>query len=264
MSPTAQQDKLLLPFLTLATSLFLLLDLVGMLQWFKNFRSYLMFPIHTLSSSIVTNTGLLTTSILQNNSIKMQNLLLKERILELESENSKLQKEIAEFPKFAEYQKTLGLHSYQQTVTAQILDIRVNTIEGTLLLNKGSNDGAKVGMPVIYNNYYVCSLIEVRSADSLCLSFIVPGQEFIGYIPSKKITGIVKIGINGMVLGDLLATEKVSLKDAVSMKKEDFPYFFTLGIISEVPPDDGSAERKAVLDSPLRLSELLYVTIVVK
>ena len=248
----------------LIASLLLLADLVGYVNWFKNARSYIVYPVQVFGAATVKTLQLASLSVVQGSSLKSENLTLRQKVLELEGVVAEYTRERELSTEFKEYLATINEASYAGTESATVLDLNVGNLQGKILLNKGEMAGISKGMPVVYGSYYIGVISEVTTFESTCITFLLPAQEFVGYVQKRNISGIVNVGINGMELRDLLANEKVTLHDAVTIKREGYPYFMTLGTIAVVPANNGSAERKAMLVSPVALSDLTFVTIVKK
>ncbi len=262
MPPVETREKSGLLIITLVASLLLLADLVGFFQWYKNARSYIGFPIATLTHEIARNLGYTISSVVTNNSLKRQNIDLRQKVIELELLSQTYKTELEKHPDLNKLSESIKKSNYLKTEQAEILDIQAQNLPGQLLLNKGEKNGITKGMPVVFGNAYIGYISQVTTNDSLCTSYVVPGQEMVGYIAIKKITGIIKVSLSDMQLGDLLATEQVALHDVVSVKRENYPYFFALGLVSKVPLNNGSAERTATISSSIPISDLTYVTIV--
>lgn len=262
MAPTRSKDYSQLLVGVLLASLVLLLDLVGFLSWYKNFRSYVLHPGLTAFHNVSVGITEATISAFKGTTLRKENLVLRQKVLELESLSTQYAEQLKATSALQQLYETTKVTTFKSTEKAQILDLHAERLAGKLLLNKGATSGIKEGMPVTVANYYLGYITSVTPYESTCTTYEIPGQEFVGYIQSKKITGIVRVGINGMELGDLLATEQVALHDVVSLRKEGYPYYLTLGTITKIPLNNGSAERTAIVNSPLMLTNLTYVTII--
>ena len=251
-------------YIVLLSSILLLGDLVGFFHGYKNFRSFVGTPIATFYQNTKLTFEYTFFSMSHGTSLKHENVALRQRILELEGIVGQYQLETQQDVKLHQFYESTQSTKYGQVVNAQVLDTYANRLPGKLLLNKGLRDGLEVGMPVVFGSFYVGYLSEVNTADSTCTTYLVPNQEFIGYIPTRKLTGIIKVGISDITLGDLLASENVALHDVVTIKREGYSYLFTLGAISQVPTNNGSAERKAKITGSVPVTEISFVTIVKK
>lgn len=262
MSPSQPNDTTPLLVAIFFSSILILLDLVGFLGWYKNIRSYISYPITTVGHNLNTIFLQTVSSTLHGTTLKNENLALRQKVIELESLVISYTDQVNKLPALQKLYETTRAVSYKKTENAEVISTRADQVAGKLLLNKGSSSGIKLGMPVVVANFYLGYISSVTTFDSISTIFSIPGQEFICYIQAKKITGIARVGINGVELGDLLANEKVALHDVVSIKRDGFPYFYTLGNIMRIPANNGSAERKAVVESPIDISTLMYVTII--
>lgn len=262
MTPPTFKDQTGVLLAILVASLLLLADLVGLLGWFKSARAYILYPVQIVGEEIFRNTRNTLTSVVKGNSLKQENLTLRQRVLELENIVTTLEQAQEKQTGFQAFQQHISQEKYRKTVIAQVLDTHTNALQGKLTLGQGSRAGVVVGMPVALGSAYVGYISEVTPFESTCLTFYLPNQEFLGYVQKRKVTGIVRVGINGMELGDLLASEQVVLHDVVTLKRAGYPYFFTLGAVSRAPLNNGSAERTASITSQVQLDELNFVTIV--
>ncbi|MCC7304121.1 hypothetical protein IT418_01765 [bacterium] len=262
MAPAESQGRTGLLLVTLIMTIVLLADLVGFMQWYKNIRSYILLPVTVFIDTIQKNSAYTLISIVKSDTLKKQNIELRQRVIELESLAESYKTELDKVPRLNELSSIIGRNNYKSVEQAQILDVQHGRIKGMLQINKGTQNGITVGMPAVFGNFYIGYVSSVTSNDSIITGYMVPGQEFAGYVQTKKITGIVTVGVNDIELGDLLATEQVALHDIVSIRQENFPYFFTLGLISKVPLNNGSAERKATITGKVSVNDLTYITII--
>jgi cell shape-determining protein MreC len=262
MTPPSFKDQTSVLLAILVASFLLLADLVGILGWFKTARAYVLYPVQSVGGEVIRNTRDTLASLVKGNSLKRENLSLRQRVLELENVVTTLEQAQQKQTGYQAFLQYTAQEKYKKVVTAQVLDTHADLLQGKLTLGQGSRAGISVGMPVVLGSTYVGFISEVTPFESKCITVYLPNQEFLGYVQKRKLSGIVKVGINGMELGDLLASEQVALHDVVSLKREGFPYFFTLGTISRAPLNNGSAERTAGIVSPIQLDELNFVTII--
>lgn len=265
MPPTTSKDLTPILVLLFFSSLLLLLDLTGALYWFKQIRSYIAYPLTTVSFTIKSGTLHSFQNIFDGSTLSEENITLKQRILELETANTSYAQDIESFKSLGKELDTLKKDKeYKRSERARVLDIHTENIRGKIKLNRGSRVGIRTGMPVVIGNSYVGYISEVTPYESICITYLIPGQEFVGYILKSKISGILKTEISTIEMTDLLATEQVKLHDVVSVRREDYPYYFSFGTIAKVPANDGSAERKATVNGLLPLDFINYVTVVLE
>jgi cell shape-determining protein MreC len=253
-------DSLLI-YTVLFSSIIILADLTGYITSIKRFRAFTTYPLVVATSTIKKSTSNFL-SIFRQESLLKENNQLKQRNLELESKLSDLEQSKTVAAEIAKYTSTITAKEYKKTVTALIIDNSYSNNQGQLLLAKGTSSNIEKGMPVVLGSTYIGYISEASDFSSVCTTYLQPGQQFVGYLLTRKITASVKTTLSAIQLFDLLATDTVQLLDTVSIKREKYPYFFTLATIIQLPNKTGSAERTAVLESPIRISELTYVTVV--
>lgn len=255
------RTDVLLIYTLLFSSIVILADLTGYISLVRQFRALTIYPIEVTTSaikkttanffSVFTQKSLLT----ENNKLKQRNLELESKLLEYE-QNAIIGKEVAR------YSATVPAATYKKTIDALILDNSYSNNQGQLLLAKGTTNGIKKGMPVVLGTSYIGYISEESAFSSVCTTFLQPGQQFVGYLLTRKITASVKTSLSTMQLFDLLATDTVQLHDVVSIKRDGFAYYFKLATITHLPDKTGSAERTAILESALNVTDLSYVTVV--
>lgn len=265
MPPATSKDYTPILVLLFISSLLLLLDLTGMLTGFKRLRSYLTYPLTTVSFTIKSSWINSLQSIFKGSSLKTENIELKQKLLELEAANEAYIEKIDTYKTLEDEINSIQKdREYKRSERARVLDLYTDNVRGKLKLNKGERSGITAGMPVVVGGVYIGYISEVTPFESTCVTYIIPGQEFVGYILKSKVSGIVKTEISTIEMTDLLATEQVKLHDMVSIRRENLPYFYSLGTISRAPPNDGSAERKALISEILSLDSISFVTIVIE
>jgi len=264
MNPKHREIPRNILFLILTAAILVLADLTGYLSGYKNIRNYFGMPFTTAARYISTTLGYTTNSIVNSRKLKEENLELRQKILLLDNIITQAE-ENREFSDSLE--KSLNEAKrikYKKVISSEILTMKYSNLTGKILLNRGEKDGIKVGMPVAIGNKYVGYIEETYLYQSLCKSYLVPDQEFVGYIPRNKVTGILHTTVNYIKFQDLLATDKVNLQDSVKIKQDGYPYYFEIGKVISIPRKEGSAEKIAHITSTLDLEKYYFVTIIIK
>jgi cell shape-determining protein MreC len=253
----------LLVAIILFSSIVVLADLIGYLAFVKRFRSFITYPISYTASKVQLSLNTFG-ALFSQGSLTKENAQLKQRVIELESALSLQNEDKALAAALDSYKKTIPSATYKKTFNALILDTRYQYSPGKLLLAAGNNNGLKEGMPVVLGATYIGYLSEVSDFSSVVTTYQHAGQQFVGYLLSRKITASIKTTLTEIYLFDLLATDIIQLHDQVSIKRAGYPYFFQFGTISTLPNVAGSADRLVTIRNPITTTELTYVTIVLE
>lgn len=138
MPPTTSKDLTPILVLLFFSSLLLLLDLTGALYWFKQIRSYIAYPLTTVSFTIKSGTLHSFQNIFEGSTLSEENIALKQRILELETANTSYAEEIESFKSLSKELDTLKKDKeYKRSERARVLDIHTENIRGKIKLNRG-------------------------------------------------------------------------------------------------------------------------------
>lgn len=248
----------------LLSIILILLDLVGFFSSIKSFRSYITYPILVLTSQTAEKITILSNGLFNSTNLRSENIELKQRILTLEESLDIYKDNLEDYSKYINTVRQITKTDYKEVTQARILSNHYNNSDGLILLDAGSNSGITVGSPVVYGKYYVCFIEEVYPQFSICKSMQIPGQEFVAYIPKRKVTGILNTTVKELFVGDLLATDPVTLGDEVKIKMENFNYYLTVGNIIEIPQKEGSAEKLAIITPSVNISDLTFVSVIIK
>ena len=170
-------------------SLFLMvLDSRDMLDPVKSFGSAIITPV----SRTLTNAGSSINADPANDSDLARQLdaVTQERD-ELAAENARLRELVAEINQLRSQVGFQQTHPELTAVTASVVGRDPQGIEKFVLIDRGSNDGIRVGMPVVSPDFLVGEIVEVDENRSKVLLMIDAGYQTGARLQGSRGTGIV-------------------------------------------------------------------------
>jgi rod shape-determining protein MreC len=198
----------------------------------------------------------------------------------LEEENKKLKKKISslasEVRTYSEthlecmrLRKLLNLQeSFQsQTIAARVIGRERSSIFKTILLDKGSSNGLKVGLPVVAVGGVVGRIIDVSWNVSKVLLFIDYNSNIDALVQNARAQGILQgSGNKGCVLKYVQRLENVNVGDAVvsSGLAGVFPKGLLLGTVVSVDKEETNLFQKIRVAPSVDVSKLEEVLVIVK
>jgi rod shape-determining protein MreC len=236
---------------------------------FRNFFGYLLFPSQKVFSEFFYKQKDINKNIKNLFSVYEENKLLKEKIKKLEyvlprldllsSENEKL-KSILEY-------KT---SSIDKVVPAQVVGRSIADWYRAIIIDKGLNDGVRLGCPVILGEkpvpYLVGQIIEVNSSFSKVLLITDSNSSISGYMIFSGLDGIVQgANKNSLIVKYVSKDSNVKIGDTVvsSGLGGVFPYGFYIGVIEKVKKNSNKQFQDITIKTALDLERLHDVFVVI-
>jgi len=195
----------------------------------------------------------------------------------LEQENKKLRKKVDELNKtliayqegYQEAQRLKKLLSitdnyHDHFVAARVIGREQAALSRTVLINKGSSDGLKNGMPVIAHPGLIGRLVDVSWNVSRVLLFIDENSNIDAIVQRNRTQGIVNgAGSRGMILKYVSKTQDVQEGDVIisSGMGGVFPKGWMIGRVMHVDKKDAGLFLKITIAPFVDLSKLEEVLI---
>jgi rod shape-determining protein MreC len=198
--------------------------------------------------------------------VRQQNADLQKQIAALRLERAALAEDALQAQRLS---KLLNFrqHYVSQTVLAQVLGTSGTDGSRMLLLDKGSNDGLKPGMPVITPDGIVGKLRDVFPGTSELLLLSDPSSGAGVLLASTRIRAIVKGSATGRVyINNLTADDRIKPGEQVLTSGGDqvFPRGLPVGTIQSIAPDPEHQPYTAITLLPAanlnQLEEVLVIT----
>ncbi len=183
------------------------------------------------------------------------------QLRELQSENSTLREQLGY--KQANPDFDLG----GATVLARVLGIDPSNLAYIIIIDQGSEDGVKVGMPVVTPKGLVGRVIELGGHWSKVLLVIDPSSSVNAVVQSTRATGIVQGSVdNSLIIKYVPQGEAIKAGDLIltSGMGGNFPKRLVIGKVTEVQRRDGDAFQQATIQPSVDFPRLEFVLIVNK
>jgi len=190
--------------------------------------------------------------------VERDNKRLKARILELEEagrENSRLRSLLA-------FQKRTTFES----VAAKVIAFDASNFSRSFVINKGQQQGIKIGNPVITPDGVVGIIQEVSKTNSRVLLINNPEFAMAAEVPRSHAAGVVSGMLDGqskLKYLELDADVRIG-DDVISIGRNSrFPGGIPIGIVSKILKDPTGLMLSAILTLEVQLSSLQEVLVIV-
>ncbi len=190
-----------------------------------------------------------------------ENKALNEQIGALVSENAKLRRNLAETQALLSQSISLDPKTYN------LLPARPVGVDRYLKIDKGSDDGVKIGWAVVFKDNYIGRVVSASLRESNIKLVTDPDSKLAAFSISKegRAKGIVKgeFGLE-MVMDKILHEEKISEGDLVySEGTEGFlPRGLILGRVTQVLEKENEVFKQAKLKSIFDVGDLEVVFLI--
>ncbi len=192
--------------------------------------------------------------------VSQENKALTEQLAQVLSENANLRKKLNETQAFAD-QQVLSAQTFNLVATRPIGMTRY------LILDKGSDDGFKVGLPVVYKDSYLGKINFVSAKRSEVMLSSDPDSHIAAYVADNN--GKAKGVLNGqfgseMVLDKILHEEPLTENDLVYSEGSELeiPRGLVLGQVSQVLGKDNGVFKQAKIKPMFDLANLDVVFVI--
>lgn len=254
-------DAKLLFFLLILSILLLILDNFRILNPAKGLLQTVTIPIQYglyKSSKVVTNQF---EFIILSRRASQENKALTEQLALVFSENANLRRKLAEAEGFLEQQKSLDPRDFSLVAARPIGKSRF------LIIDKGSDDGIKVGQAVVYKDNFLGRTRDVGPKKAMVMLSTDPDSKISAFVSSQdgRAKGVLqgKFG-SEMLLDKVLHNEALEVNDLVYSEgtEVEIPRGLILGRVAEVSARDNEVFKQAKINSVFDTSDLDIVFIV--
>lgn len=185
-----------------------------------------------------------------------------EQMANILSENAELRKKVSELQAQVDQKNALDSQNFIQ-VTAR--PVGINRF---LFIDRGSDDGIKVGQPVIFKNNYIGTIKEVSPKKSSVILPSDPDSHISAFVSGAdgKAKGILEGQFGSeMLLDKVLHAESVKEKDLVYTEgtEVEVPRGLILGEVSEVLQRENEVFKQAKVKPIFDISDLDLVFVVI-
>jgi rod shape-determining protein MreC len=255
-----KEDTKIIIFSLLIAVLLFLIDLSGALIWPKGALQQIFTPIqyglYKTSSQFTRQFEFIVLA----RRASQENKALSEQLAQVLSENSQLQKKLAETQSLLAQQTTLDVQTFALQAARPIGFSRF------LIIDKGESDGLKVGQTVIYKDNYIGQIKEVSPRRSIVSLATDPDTKIAAFVINNngRAQGIL-LGQFGseMLLDKVIHEEPMEKNDLVYTggTEENIPRGLIIGRVEETVVKDGEVFKQAKVKPIFNLGnlDLLFV-----
>lgn len=257
-----KQDSKIIIFSVLIAVLLILVDMTGALNFPKGLLQSATIPVQYGLFKTSSQIGKQFEFIVLARRASQENKAMAEQLAQVLSENSQLQKQLAE---------TKGMLGQQQTLDAQtfaLVPARPLSLSRYLIIDKGSDHGLKSGQVVIYKDNFIGIIKEVSPKKSTVTLPTDPDAKLSAFASGQdgRAKGIL-LGQFGseMLLDKIIQEEPIGKRDLVytSGTEEEVPRGLIIGQVVETIVKDGEVFKQAKVKpnfDPASLDVLFIIT----
>jgi rod shape-determining protein MreC len=228
-------------------------------------------PLQEAVSRVTHPIGNFFSTLLRLPAIRQDNLDLRERVAELEAQQATqqaLQAALNEAEALLDLQQSFGTRV--ESTAAQVISAGASNFEWTITIDKGSDDGIEVDMPVVASAGLVGHVLRVSATASVVQLIIDPGSFAAGRLDGSGESGLLEgRGANDLVLSGVEPTTPVEPGERVVTAGYRFgglgslyPPNILIGSVSHVISEETALEKQVTVRPAVDFSSLSLVLVV--
>jgi rod shape-determining protein MreC len=248
----------------LVMGIFFLLDSIGALQFIYQTRSFISDPLLFIGKQSSANTVTFFSQIGSIHTLYEDNVSLRAEVLQLKQQIAQ-NTNLTNFCAIAdEYLKESTIKGVTKQIDAQVLDTAFGDATGTLLINKGQNDGIMIGQAVTTGNTYIGTVSRIFPNTAVITSIYRQNSSLKVAIQNKKVIGLLQNQNGRFVIGDILVTENVKEGDTVIAFILDDKITLPLATVTRIEEGIGGSTKQVLVSPLVSLNDLTLVTIIIE
>jgi rod shape-determining protein MreC len=215
------------------------------------------------AETVATRRGTNWLTVIQSiGTLAKENAELRTKTVALEAELAKL-KEVEHENVILKAELQFTAAGQSSFISAQLIGRSSTGIIKDLIIDRGSTDGLLVGQSVVAQGYLIGTLNNVTPRTSTVMLLTNPRSLVPVLLQDNRSTGILRGGISGLVVNDLLIDAPVNRGETVvtSGLGGGTPSGLPIGKIVEVISQKGDITKKATVSSPIDITKLEVVFI---
>jgi len=197
--------------------------------------------------------------------VREENVRLREELRKHKAINNEYREAVAinvRLSKLLEMKETIQT----PTLTAEIIGVDPSQWFKTVIINRGSSDGIKDGMPAVTSEGVVGQVTNTSPHFAKILLATDPNSALDGLIQETRVRGVVKGGGAGFHMEYVLKNNEVTKGDRIvtSGIGDIFPKGIPIGTVSKVEKSGRGMFQEIEIEPAADFSQLEYLLIVMK
>lgn len=228
-------------------------------------------PLQEAVSRVTHPIGNFFSTLFRLPAIRRDNQDLRERVAELEAERATtqaIQAALNEAESLLELQESFGARV--ESTAAQVISAGVSNFEWAITIDKGSDDGIAIDMPVVASAGLVGHVVRVSATASVVQLIIDPGSFAAGRLDGSNESGLLEgRGSSDLVLSGIEPTTPVDPGERVVTAGYRFgglgslyPPNILIGSVSHVVSEETALEKQVAVRPAVDFSSLSLVLVV--
>jgi len=239
----------------------------GVIGAVKSLGSAVVSPVVSLVDAVTRPIGNLFAGAINYGAVTAENGRLRATIGRLEQQRTATSFQVQQLKELSALQDVPFLGSLK-TVTAAATSIDTSNFASTLVVNKGTDDGVAVGMPVVGGGGLVGQVVTVSSRSST-IRLVTDGASHVGGVFGRSATyGVVNGAASGRPLDvDFVAPHtKIRIGQTVftnGLNGAEYPAGIPIGTVRSASTPVNSIQMSIQLAPSADLDHLAFVDIVI-
>ena len=239
----------------------------GVIGTVKSVGSAIVSPVVSVVDAVTRPIGNLFAGAINYGAVSAENGRLRATIGRLEQQRTSTAFQVQQLKELSALQDIPFLGSLK-TVTAATTSISTSNFASTITVNKGTNDGVAIGMPVVGGGGLVGQIIDTSSTSST-IRLVTDGASHVGGVFGRSSTyGVV----NGVASGRTLSVDfvaphtKIRVGQTVytnGLNGAEYPAGIPLGTVRSASTPVNSIQMAIQLAPAADLDHLAFVDIVI-
>jgi len=265
MNRSLLSNNFFISFIIILVIIFL--HLVTILSPIEKLTSFILNPFQNITYKIATSISLKVENTYTKKELKLNNLILQQKIDKLEQQIVNLKIFIEEHGIVSEQNKYLSAKGFE-FVSAKVISKAVDSNPSLLLINQGKKSGIQKGMAVtVEDGVVIGKIIKVKDLNSIILLISDNSSKLSASISGhSEIVGLVEGKHNmSLSLNYLLKSSKVKVEDLIitSGFDEKVPAGLLIGEVEEILDDHASLFKSANINSQTNFKNIRIVSVVI-
>lgn len=252
--------------LAIIAILAVILHEAGQLQPIEELLQYIIGPVQRSFASLTGGTGDFFGAFTEARALRDENRQLQSEISRLATDNIRLKELESENATLRELLKFARSNPTYVTLPADVIGRDPSPYFGTLIINAGSENGLRPGMPVIsVGSSLVGRVLQTspRTAKVQLLGDVSSAVNAV--IQNSRATGLVRGQPDGSLVLDLIPQEEKVKKDEIVLTSGlggDLPRALVIGTVLDVTKRDIDLFQSALLRPAVDLNRLEVVLVI--
>lgn len=236
------------------------------LGWFKPLYvgvNFVLQPVAYWGRETVEGIRNVSETVSQISSLRAENAKMKAEVTQLQARLG-VCAEVENENQILRSQLGIPLTENWKLVKARVLGVDVYGIAEYVIIDRGTDDGIKTGLPVILGDVLVGEVRETYNSISKIRLISNIGSNIYSIDQNTNAKGLVRGSLQGVVMEDILENEIINIGDTIISWEDEIPGNLVIGTVVRIEDVPTSSTKKAYIEPGYSLEDIQYVFIVME